>query len=272
MKYRKLMFGLIIAFCVFAVIAAVYEQIELSFHDTSTNTVLENQASQEELRRSFNNLFNNQINLNNFDTSTIQKIDASKEIVYSAYDIQRTEENKYEVDIHLPVVNINNETASNFNNSTQTIFADKATEVLANDEDYIIIYNVTYTGFVNGDILSLIIKSTLKEGSDPQRTIVQTYNYNLVTGQEVNIYDAINVRGADTGEVSNKINIIIQQAIREANSIQVSGYETFQRDINSDIYKLENIDTFYIGPDSKLYIIFAYGNNDYTSEMDIIDI
>lgn len=101
---------------------------------------------------------------------------------------------------------------------------------------------------------------------------MQTYNYNLVTGQEVNIYDAINVRGADTGEVSNKINIIIQQAIREANSIQVSGYETFQRDINSDIYKLENIDTFYIGPDSKLYIIFAYGNNDYTSEMDIIDI
>ena len=248
MKYRKLMFGLIIAFCVFAVIAAVYEQIELSSHDTSTNTVLENQASQEELRRSFNNLFNNQINLNNFDTSTIQKIDASKEIVYSAYDIQRTEENKYEVDIHLPVVNINNETASNFNNSTQTIFADKATEVLANDEDYIIIYNVTYTGFVNGDILW------------------------HQCWQAISAKVQLNVRGADTGEVSNKINIIIQQAIREANSIQVSGYETFQRDINSDIYKLENIDTFYIGPDSKLYIIFAYGNNDYTSEMDIIDI
>ena len=226
MKYRKLMYGLIIAFCVLAVIAAVYEQIELSFHDTSTNTVLENQVSQEELKRSFNNLFNNQINLNNFDTSMVQKIDANKEIVYSAYDIQRTEENKYEVDIHLPVVNINNEIASNFNNSTQTIFADKATEVLANEKDYTIIYNVTYTGFVNNNILSLIIKSTLKEGSDPQRTIIQTYNYNLVTGQEVNIYDAINTIGTDTEQVSNKINNVIQQAIREANSIQVSGYET----------------------------------------------
>ena len=175
MKYRKLMFGLIIAFCVFAVIAAVYEQIELSFHDTSTNTVLENQASQEELRRSFNNLFNNQINLNNFDTSTIQKIDASKEIVYSAYDIQRTEENKYEVDIHLPVVNINNETASNFNNSTQTIFANKATEVLANDKDYIIIYNVTYTGFVNGDILWHQCWQAISAKVQPSNTTARAY-------------------------------------------------------------------------------------------------
>lgn len=274
MKYRKLMFGLIIAFCIFAVISAIYEQIELSSQKdkVDTSTILENQKSQETLKREFNALFNNAISLNNYDTSKIQKIDSSKEIVYSAYDIQRNEENKYEVDIHLPVVNINNETASKFNQSTQTIFADKATEVLSNENDYTIVYNVTYTGFVNGDILSLIIKSTLKEGTNAQRTIVQTYNYNLETEKEVTINDAIVAVGADSAKVTDKIKAIINQAIKEATSIQVSGYATFQRDINSDIYKLENVDTFYIEPDSKLYIIFAYGNNDFTSEMDIIDI
>lgn len=274
MKYRKIMFGLIIAFCIFAIIAAIYEQIELSGNkeEVDASLTLENQKSQETLKKEFNALFNNAINLNNYDTSNIEKIDSNKAIIYSAYDIQKSEENKYEVDIHLPVVNINTEVASKFNQSTQTIFADKATEVLSNDKDYIIIYNVTYTGFVNGDILSLIIKSTLKEGTNAQRTIVQTYNYNLITGKEVNIYDAISVVGADSTNVSSKITAIINEAIKEANSIQVSGFATFQRNINSDIYKLENIDTFFIGSDSKLYIIFAYGNNDFTSEMDIIDI
>lgn len=274
MKYRNIMFGLIIAFCVFAIISAIYEQIELNGNkkEVDLSLILENQKSQEALKKEFNALFNNSINLNNYDTSNIEKIDSNKEIVYSAYDIQNNEENKYEIDIHLPVVNINNEVATKFNQSTQTIFADKATEVLSNDKDYVIVYNVTYTGFVNGDILSLIIKSTLKEGSNAQRTIVQTYNYNLATGEEVNIYDAISVVGADSTNVSTKINAIINEAIKEANSIQVSGFATFQRDINSDMYKLDNIDTFYIGPNSKLYIIFAYGNNDFTSEMDIIDI
>ena len=274
MKYRNIMFGLIIAFCVFAIIAAIYEQIELSGNkkEVDSSVSLENQKSQETLKKEFNALFNNAINLNNYDTSNIKKIDLNKEIVYSAYDIQKNEENKYEMDIHLPVVNINNDVASKFNQSTQTIFADKATEVLSNDKEYVIVYNVTYTGFVNGDILSLIIKSTLKEGSNAQRTIVQTYNYNLATGKEVNIYDAMSIVGADSANVTSKITAIINEAIKEANSIQVSGFATFQRNVNSDMYKLDNIDTFFIGPNSKLYIIFAYGNNDFTSEMDIINI
>ena len=31
-----------------------------------------------------------------------------------------------------------------------------------------------------------------------------------------------------------------------------------------------DISTFFIGPDEKLYVVFAYGNNNFTSEMDII--
>ena len=38
----------------------------------------------------------------------------------------------------------------------------------------------------------------------------------------------------------------------------------------SPIYQIENIHTFFLGSNGDLYIIFAYGNNNYTSEMDII--
>ena len=111
----------------------------------------------------------------------------------------------------------------------------------------------------------------MKEGSNPQRTIVETYNYNLATEKEVSIYEAINQRGVSTSELIDKINTEITKSIKEANKIQLTGFETYTRDINSDIYKIDNITTFFIGPDEKLYVIFAYGNNNFTSEMDIIE-
>ena len=38
------------------------------------------------------------------------------------------------------------------------------------------------------------------------------------------------------------------------------------------MYQIDNITNFIEGPNGELYIIFAYGNNNYTSEMDIIEI
>ena len=185
---------------------------------------------------------------------------------------EKAEENKYEVDIHLPVFNINSSVTSGFNSITQKVFADKATEVLNNNNGSTIIYSIDYTGYINGDTLSLIIRSTLKEGTNAQRVIVQTYNYNLQTDKEVSIYDAIEQRGVAQSSVSSKITSQITQAIKEANSIQISGFDTYKRDINSDIYHLDKTDNFFIGKEGKLYIIYAYGNNNFTSEMDIIEI
>lgn len=36
------------------------------------------------------------------------------------------------------------------------------------------------------------------------------------------------------------------------------------------MYKLENTDNFILGEKSHLYIIYAYGNNNFTSETDLI--
>lgn len=276
MDKNKIIYVSISAVCILAIIAAIFAQIDLNSgkknHNNNNNSVTEETKTQEELKKEFNSLFNNTINTNNYNTSAINKQDENKEIVYTAYDIEKAEENKYEVDIHLPVFNINSSVTSGFNAITQKVFADKATEVLNNNNGSTIIYSIDYTGYINGDTLSLIIRSTLKEGTNAQRVIVQTYNYNLQTDKEVSIYDAIEQRGVAQSSVSSKITSQITQAIKEANSIQISGFDTYKRDINSDIYHLDKTDNFFIGKEGKLYIIYAYGNNNFTSEMDIIEI
>ena len=270
---RKIMYIAISAFCVLAIIAAVVEQFTLSKNgNTNVNAIEEEEITQAELRQEFNAMFDNKIHYNNYDTSSIEKRVISEDIVYSAYDIEESQENKYEVDIHLPVININNEIASSFNSITQEVFANKATEVLNNESGNTIIYSVNYTGFVCGDVLSVVIKSTLKEPSNAQRVIVKTYNYNLKTKLEVSIFDAIIKKGTTQEVVKDKIKIQIVNSIKESKYIEASGYGTYVRDVESSIYDIKNVSEFFFKEDGTLYIIYAYGNNNYTSETDIIKI
>ena len=273
MDSSKLMYIAISAVCVISIISAVFIQFDLKIGTSkeqkeSNGTAIE-EKTQEELKKDFTNLFNNVVDFNDYDTSKIKKINDTNEIVYTVYESQATEENKYELDVHIPVININGDVVTGFNNVTQKLFANKTTEILEGVKNYTI-YSIDYTGFINNDILSVIIRSTLKEGSNAQRTIVETYNYNLVTEKEVSIYDALEQREKTTNDLTAKINTEITQAIKEANKIQLTGFETYRRDINSDVYQIENISTFFIGPDEILYVVFAYGNNNFTSEMDII--
>lgn len=132
--------------------------------------------------------------------------------------------------------------------------------------------NVTFTGYVNNNILSVAMLITLKEGNNPQRTMVQTYNYNLQTGQDVKITDILQNRGLDANAVNKKIKTEIKQAASQAESVSQSGYSVYQRDSESEIYNVVNSNTFIQGPNGELYIIYAYGNSNYTSEMDVIQI
>ena len=48
------------------------------------------------------------------------------------------------------------------------------------------------------------------------------------------------------------------------------GYNTNVRDVNADKYKIENAEEFFIGEKGYLYVVYPYGNNEFTSEMDVI--
>ena len=279
-KNRMIIFILIGVFCVLVIIAAIYAQFVATDYDdigdeptinvgNNNNTGVEREKNQDKIKTQFNGLFTNTVNAGGYDLSTVDKLYDDRDIVYSAYTINESNDN-YEINVNLPVVNIAGDVVSEFNGITQELFADKAAEVMNSVNAYKTIYNVDYAVFINNGILSVAIKSLLKEGNNPQRTIVQTYNYDLQTGERVEIGRILSNLGLTTDEVQNKIREIVNEAAEAANILEQSGYSVFKRNLEDSMYNMNNLTTYMLGPSNELYIIFAYGNRNFTSEMDIV--
>lgn len=277
MKNPKTIYILVGAFCVFAIIAGIVSEI-MTHRDKSnaTNEVNNNnndyqvqEKTQEEVKEQLNALLINNLIVNNYDTSNITKIDNQKDIVYTAFDIQDKKDN-YEIDIHLPVVNIQNNVAIGFNDITQSVFANKASEILNNRVQEKTIYSVNYAAFVNDNILSVIVKSNLKTENNTQRIVIRTYNYNLATGEEIKLEDILSQKNIIQSECKKKIKETVERASQEAQILVNAGYTVYNRDIESQMYQLQNISTYIVGPNKSLYIIFPYGNEHFTSEMDVV--
>lgn len=274
MKNQKIIFILVGAFCVFALIAGIYTQFFVgnkgsdNIQNPTDNISGDSRPkTQEEIKNQFKSLFTNDF-INN-STYEVQKANDSKDIVYSAYDIQKKEE-LYEVDIHLPVINISGDVPASFNKITQSVFADEASKILNKKYTEKVIYDVNYISYINDNILSLAIKSTLKRGNNPQREIIQTYNYNLETGEKVELVDILTKRNIVQSECQSKINQIVSKAQEEAQILVKSGYQVYNRDLSNSIYQISNISNFFLGSTGELYIIFAYGNQNFTAEMDVV--
>ena len=277
MKNPKVLYILISLFCIFAIVAGIYAQFiettpagtEPDLADEDQNTIHE--KTQDEIKSDFNSLFNNSLTLGNFDTTGITKLNAEQDIVYSAYENNEVTEN-YEINIHIPVINIKSELANTYNTMTQTDFINKANDIINSQDNTVrTIYNIDYAAYVNDNILSLVIRSTLREGNSAQRVIVRTYNYNLSTNQEASLIDLITMKMLNKDDVNNKIMQVVTAENQEAENLQSMGYNTvFVRDLTSNIYSVDNAGAYFLGPNGELYIVYAYGNGEFTSEMDVI--
>ncbi|NLC87616.1 MAG: hypothetical protein GX682_02415 [Clostridiaceae bacterium] len=285
MNKRNLLYIGITIICVIAIIMGIYYQIfkndkkQNSDNNQITNIVQDENKNidPEQVKEEFNNLFTNYFDDQGYDISSIKKIEGleEKDIIYAAYNIQEEKEEKYNVNINLPVFNVQGDVASEFNVTTQSIFANKASDVLLNSKEYTI-YNVEYISYLNENILSLVIKSTLKEGNNAQRVIVQTYNYDIQTGNKVTLNEILQAKGISQKEVNTKIETQVQEASKQseavANALQQKGQLVYKRDINNAMYVTDNVNYFFLGLDGQIYIIYPYGNSNFTSEMDIIKI
>lgn len=80
-----------------------------------------------------------------------------------------------------------------YNKEIEDIFVNKARNVLQS-ENKNIIYTVEYVANVQDDILSLMIRSNLKEGVSAQRIIIQTYNYDLRNNKEINLEEVLKIK------------------------------------------------------------------------------
>jgi len=284
MNKRKIIYIVIAIICIIAIVVGVYYQI---FQDKPKQNILTNEIidtqdpdqviDPELLKEEFNSLFDNSFDDQGYDISSIEKIQGLEEqdIIYAAYNIKEEKDEKYNVDINLPVFNVQGDVAAEFNSVTQTIFANKADDVLSKSDKYTI-YNVEYVAYLNENILSLVIKSILKEGNNAQRIIVQTYNYDIETGKKLTLNEVLESKGIELRDVNKKIERQVEEANKQAEAIAEaliqSGQTVYRRDINNAMYVTDNVNNFFIGLDGQIYIIYAYGNSNFTSEMDIIKI
>lgn len=268
-KKRIIMYAVILLICVIAVIVVVGVQIlgnDVVDNMFGINKITKRTEEEEaNLKANFENIFDNQIE--DKGEYKIQKVKQDENLVYTNYTKEDKNE-KHEIDVNLPYININNEETDNFNKEIENTFKGKAEEILK-DSNQNIIYIVKYKAYVENNILSLVIYSDLKQNTSAQRVIVQTFNFDLKENKKLTLEDIINSFDLKKSEVQNKINIDIQKEQKKAEDLIKLGYNIFSRDINSDIYKVENASEYFVY-NNNIYIIFAYGNNKMTSEKDIV--
>lgn len=280
MEKRLIIYTVIIIICIVSIGIGIYAQFFYKDGDTdklmigsNTQTKEEANAQEEEAKKKFDTLFINALTYEspNFNNSAIRK-ESTKDLIYTSNQIAKTVQGKYSMNINVPTINIISQVADEINAEIQNVFIKKATNILVNAETSTenVIYNIDYSAYVSGDILSLIIKATLKEGNNPQRIMYLGYNYNLQTNTRITLEDYMTYKNIKTSTLQSKINKEIKEISEKTQEFNSLGYQLYTRNPEDAMYKLENITNYFFGPDNYIYIVFAYGNNNYTSETDVI--
>lgn len=253
----------IILICSIAIALAVYAQITTN---TSNKTREETEtANYEELKSNFEYMFTNSI-----DKQVTAKLDINyDELVYCKYDVQEEKSGKYSINAKIPYFKQENNVTLQINNEIFNIFGKKLIEII-NTSTVNTTYNMDYVVYVNDNIVSLVIRCKYKNGSNPQREIIQTYNYDVENKKILGIQDILAYKGLDKQQVQDKIYEEIKAVNNEKKTISEQGYNVYMRDEANEIYEVDKTPNFFIGKNNYLYLVYAYGNRNYTSEIDLI--
>lgn len=264
-KSLKIFYVSIVVICVIAIITAVV--IQIIKENSNRNTIDDNKL--QEYKAKFNSVFQNKINYLENNNYKITKVDNSKEIVYVGYEEKKSKVSDYNLNVCIPYINIDNEVIRKYNNEIKDVFEQTAKDVL-NSRNQNIVYTVTYSAYVTNNILSLVIRSTLKQGENPQRDMVQTYNYDLTNKKECTFEDMLNLKKISRQQANSTILSEIKKVEKQVNERAELGYSVYKRNSSDSMYNVDNITEFFLGEDDVLYVIFAYGNQNQTNEMDIV--
>ena len=253
--------GAILLICAIAIAFGIYAQI------TSRSEIKAKEEKEKKdytkLEDNFDSIFTNNINKQvgcediNYD-----------EIIYCAYDIDN-QELHYNINAKIPLFKIDNEVTKKINQEIYDTFAKTIIDIVQNS-NVNTTYNLDYVAYANNNILSLIIKCTYKNGSNPQRKIIKTYNYDVVNNKLVDINEILEFKNLNKDDVRTKITDKIKKENAEVKAFSEQGYNVFVRNENDEIYEVENTPNFFLGQDNYLYLVYAYGNNNYTSELDLV--
>lgn len=248
MKNKKMLL-IVVSIAVIAIILAIV--ITLLLLNRNKNEIQEeDRINVEQLESNFNTIFNNEEN----------------EYVSKLYYIKEEKSGKYKIEANIPYIQISDNIDNQINKEINDIFVNKILQIYNQSQNYTIL-TMDYATYADGDIVSVMIRCVLKEGVNAQRKIIKTYNYNIKENRFVAITDLI--PETEREKVQTQIKEKIQNEIKREKTIVEQGYPVYRRDENSEIYILENATEFYID-NNVLYIIYSYGNSNYTGETDII--
>ena len=256
---RTLFLVIVALLCVLSICVGIYAQFfyKYSEADPLMMGAVKNAKAEEEkekLKSEFDNLFTNQLI---GETSVgVTKIDENQGLVYTNENVVENSEGLYNINAQIPVININNDAAKSMNDDIAKTFSDEIAKIKGSTELYTV-YTVDYISYVNGDLLSLAIKAThYKQGDNANQTIIlKTYNYNLLRNNVVTLSDVMKEKGLTPSNVQKDINDEIK-SLNEKDA--ETGYASIVRDLNSDMYKIENTNTFLVSNERDIYIIYNY--------------
>lgn len=270
-KKQLIIYMSIMIVCIISIVVAFYVQffarIDIGIFSSKSLLGQKTDEEIELLKVQFDQIFSNNIE-NDSENMENKKKEKDKSLVYTSLQKKESKLNSYDIEIHIPYINIDNEIVEKYNKEIENVFVSKAQSVLES-ENKNIIYTVEYVANVQNGILSLMIRSNLKEGSSAQRVIIQTYNYDLRNNKEINLREVLDIEGLDKSKVENQIREEIEVEQKKVEDLKRLGYNIYSRDTTSNIYELENSKEFYL-TNNTLYVIYAYGNEKFTSEMDLI--
>lgn len=273
-KKGIIIYSVIIFVCIIALLVAFYVQfykrIDLGkLVGINQEEKFGNKDEEEiiELESNFLKLFSNAIDNKEGDYNN-KKVEIDKEIVYTTFEKKETKVNSYDLEVHIPEINIKSEIVEEYNNEIKEIFVNFVDKILQS-ENRNVIYTVDYTANIQNGILSVMIHSNFKEGTKAQKVIIKTYNYDLRNNKDLKLQEVIDFEQLDNKKIQNIINTKIETEQKKVKDLEVLGYNIYNRDIKNDMYKIENTEEFYI-TENTIYIIYPYGNNVETSEIDLV--
>lgn len=263
-----ILYGSIFIICVIGIGMSMYMQY---FQDEKLGVIFGITDSEDEdlyndLKNNFNTLFTN--NIDNLQDGEIQvsKINGDFDIVATRHTYNEEQEN-YTLDVSIPIINIDNEEIKKYNQEIEDTYKQKVDEIKSSTG---YIYNVRYKCYIQDNILSLVIYSELKEKSSNQKIMIETFNYNIVENKKVTLEDILNLKNVKVSDANSKIKNEIKEIQDKNDSLTELGYNMYKRDISSSMYEVSNAQQYFLGENGNIYVVFAYGNYDQTSEMDVV--
>ncbi len=128
---RIKLYGLIGAVCVVILMFGIYFQFFYSPNDDikfGIDNKVETSTEYEKLKNDFNSEFNNAVRRIRQDSTSYKKIDQTKDIVYTTANLDIESQGKYDINIHLPALNLSGDMAQQITKDINNLFG-----ALAND-------------------------------------------------------------------------------------------------------------------------------------------